>query len=154
MCGKVNKDITGKNGINLYSCQPNSIIVVQKSNLLTRTQKSTRELSLVSLYFPAACVALSSSISPHYLILYVYCKLHIGKVIKNVKHLTLKGMGGKIDIFENWFWFGCIRTLTPFFSAYEHRRNSIEVSISAKKDTKVLWFLLQKFTVCENSVTW
>ena len=27
--------------------------------------------------------------------LYVYCKLHIGKVIKNVKHLTLtlKGMG-------------------------------------------------------------
>ena len=36
-------------------------------------------------------------------------------------------MGSKIDIFENWFWFGCIRTLTPFFSAHEHRRNSIGV---------------------------
>ena len=61
----------------------------------------------------------------------VNCILHIGKVIKNVKHLTPKGMGGAVkNIFENWFWFGCIRTLTPFFSAHEHRRNSIEVSIS------------------------
>ena len=50
MCGKVNKDVTGKNGMKLYSCRPNSIIVTQKSNLLTRTQKSTRELSLVSLF--------------------------------------------------------------------------------------------------------
>ena len=83
--------------------------------------------------------------------------------MKKPETLNLKRHGGKFDIFENWFWFGCIRTLTPFFSAHKHRRNSIEVSISwlmgslsfpQKKDKKVLWFLLQKFTVCENSVTW
>ena len=50
--------------------------------------------------------------------------------IQYVYVLTLIGMGDKIDIFEKWFWFGCARTLTPFFSAHEYRRNFIEVSIS------------------------
>ena len=61
---------------------------------------------------------------------YMYIVNCILESDKKRETLNLKRHGGKIDIFENWFWLGCIRTLTPFFSAHEHRRNSIEVSIS------------------------
>ena len=71
--------------------------------------------------------------------------------------LTLIAAGSKTDGLVS----GLAQTSTPFFSAYEHRRISIEVYflvtvlffISAKKDRKILRLLRQEFTVCEKSVT-